>query len=468
MRKAWLSFTKLAALAGGLVLALSVSSAHAITQGSSNTYKYDALGRLIEVIINNGGSNVTTITYTYDAAGNRTQTVTGSTTNNGPTAVADAITTAVNIPITWDPRLNDTDSQGDYLTITANSSPVHGTVVNNGNSLTYTPNSGYTGTDTFTYTISDGHLTSTATETMTVTADPAANPDTAVTTPNVTGQPLTSVSLDPRVNDSFPSGLSLTVTGVTDGAYGSASVNSAGTLVTYTPGYGYVGTDSFTYTVSDGVGGTAMGTVNVTIANPPVATNDSVQATQQVAYTFDPRANDSDPGGYTPLSVNGIGPQPANGTVTYTGTSLTYTSNATFVGKDTFTYTVKDSVGLVSQPATVTVTVIAGNAPPTAVNDSMDAQAYYTGGAGVQPSATIDPRTNDISPEGYTLSITGVTQGAKGTVTTNGTTVTYLYNTAERRSWHDTDSFTYTISDGHNPGTSTATVTVSIEVDTTQ
>jgi hypothetical protein len=93
-------------------------------------------------------------------------------------------------------------------------------------------------------------------------------------------------------------------------------------------------------------------------------------------------------------------------------------------------------------------------------------QAVYTGGAGIAPTATIDPRTNDTS-SGFPLTITGVTQGTKGTVTHTGTTVTYTYNTPKTHNFTDTDTFTYTISNGVG-GTATGTVTVSIEVDTLQ
>jgi YD repeat-containing protein len=106
---------------------------------------------------------------------------------------------------------------------------------------------------------------------------------------------------------------------------------------------------------------------------------------------------------------------------------------------------------------------------PTAVDDSALASGSWANpgsspsGLGVAPTVTIDPRSNDTSPLGYGFTVTGVTQGASGTVTFTGTSVHYTYGTHINTTWSDADSFTYTVSDGHG-GTATATVYVDIEV----
>jgi serine/threonine protein phosphatase PrpC len=89
-------------------------------------------------------------------------------------------------------------------------------------------------------------------------------------------------------------------------------------------------------------------------------------------------------------------------------------------------------------------------------------------GTKVTPAGTITP--GNSSPLGYSLTITGVTQGARGTVTYTNSTVSYTYYEsvkANAQGYSDTDSFTYTISDGHG-GTATGTVAVSIAVGTNQ
>ena len=62
------------------------------------------------------------------------------------------------------------DAEGNTLTITNVSTPAHGTAVNNAGVVTYTPSTGYVGTDTFTYTVSDGALTATGTITINVSS----------------------------------------------------------------------------------------------------------------------------------------------------------------------------------------------------------------------------------------------------------------------------------------------------------
>lgn len=189
----------------------------------------------------------------------------GEEDNNPPVAVDDNVT--VDGAVVIDVLANDSDPDGDTITIVSVTQPANGSVVNNGDSVIYTPNPGFAGTDTFTYTIqdSDGN-TSTATVTVTVEQDtppidqnnpPDAVDDRAVTNRN------TPVTIDVLANDSDPDGDDLTITAVTQGEHGSV-VNNGGD-VTYTPDQGFRGTDTFTYTISDGNGGSDTATVTVVI-----------------------------------------------------------------------------------------------------------------------------------------------------------------------------------------------------------
>src|SRR5207249_4616770 len=117
-----------------------------------------------------------------------------------------------------------------------------------------------------------------------------------------------------------------------------ATINANGTI-TYTPSAGYHGADSFTYTISDGKGGTATATVNVTINAPPVAVNDSATTQQNTAKTISVLANDNDPDG-DPLTVTGA-TAPAHGSVVVNGDgTITYTPSNGYHGVDSFTYTI--------------------------------------------------------------------------------------------------------------------------------
>ena len=152
----------------------------------------------------------------------------------------------------------------------------NGTVTFAGGSVTYTPNANFNGSDSFTYTVSDGNGgTDTATVNVTVNPvndAPVANNDSATTDED------TPVTVNVVANDTDVEGDTLTVSAVTQGANGT--VTFAGGCVTYTPNGNFNGSDSFTYTVSDGNGGTDTATVNVTV-NPvndaPVAADDSAR-----------------------------------------------------------------------------------------------------------------------------------------------------------------------------------------------
>ena len=89
--------------------------------------------------------------------------------NDPPVAVDDSATTPENTAVTIDVLNNDSDADGDTLTVDSVTQGAHGSVINNDDDVTYTPDSGFSGTDSFTYTVSDGNGgTDTATVTVTV------------------------------------------------------------------------------------------------------------------------------------------------------------------------------------------------------------------------------------------------------------------------------------------------------------
>jgi YD repeat-containing protein len=273
-----------------------------------------------------------------------------------PVPVTDTISTALNTAKTVNPLANDTDPNGDSLSVTAKTNGAHGTVtIDSATSLTYTPATGYTGGDTFTYTVSDGQG-GTAVGTVNVTVTTANQAPDAVNDTKV-AQKNTTLNFDPRTNDTDPESNSLTITSVSTPLHGSISIISSGTQLSYSPTTGYVGADSFTYTISDGMGGSDTATVSVSVNGPPVATNDSQTTALNTPVTFNPLTNDTDPDSDT-LTVTGK-TNGANGTVTFTSTSLTFTPTTGFNGVATFTYTISDGRG---GPAEGTVSVTVGTA----------------------------------------------------------------------------------------------------------
>ncbi len=260
-----------------------------------------------------------------------------------------------------------------------------------------------------------------------------------------------SLTLNPRTNDSDPDGNPLTLFSVGNGVYGTAALSGGNTTVTYSSTYKRNATDKVVYTITDGQGMDASGEVTVTLANlDPVAVNDVASTAKNTfVFSFDPRVNDSDPGGdaFTITSKS----TPSHGVLTIVngGTLLAYTPTANYTGPDSFTYTVTDVDGGTAT-ATVNVTVTHGTLPPVAVNDSRTTLT--------NTAFTTDPRTNDSDDSG-TITITAKTNGTKGTVVINGgTSVTYTPNTGQTGA----DSFTYTITDLDGM-TATATVNVTIQ-----
>lgn len=316
-------------------------------------YQYDALGRVVSVAYPNGQQ----ITYTYDAAGNRTQTVTAATTGNrAPDAVDDDKSWLDGIgTLTFDPRTNDTDPEANAITVVGAGAAQWGTSSYTGTSLSYVaPNAHIVEKDSFNYTIQD---TAGGRDTAVVTVDLGNLPPIA-TTDAISVSPNTPKVFDPRTNDTDPGGDAFSITGVGTPAHGTATFTA--TSVTYSPTPGYIGADTFTYTITDEDGGAATGTVNATISganNPPVANNDTY-----VSYVGgggsgykNVCANDSDPDN-DPLTIISI-TQPSRGSANYVGCTVNYTVSGTTAGTTSFTYTISDGRGGTAT-ATVNVTII--------------------------------------------------------------------------------------------------------------
>jgi len=290
-----------------------------------------------------------------------TVNVTVNTINDEPDAVDDATTinedsgaNSINV------LGNDTDADADTLTVSGVTQGVHGSVTNNGSSVSYTPNANFFGTDSFTYTVSDGNGgTDSATVTMTVNNVQDA-PD-AVDDSTTIAEDSGANAIDVRVNDSDIDGDTVTVTAVTQGTHGSVTITGGGTGVSYTPAPNFFGTDSFTYTVSDGNGGTDTATVNVTITNvndAPVANDDSY-ATNSNATLNVPApgvlGNDSDIDG--PSLSSQLVANVSHGTLALQGDgSFTYSPSLDFEGTDSFTYHCYDGAAY-SNVVTVTITI---------------------------------------------------------------------------------------------------------------
>jgi hypothetical protein len=156
-----------------------------------------------------------------------------------------------------------TDVDGDALTYSIVTPPTQGTLSGSGANRTYTPNADYYGPDSFTFKANDGTADSN-TVTVSIVVRPVNDAPTAANDSARTAKDK-AITIDVVANsDQDVDGDPLTVRLVTQGSKGSVIITGAHT-VRYTPQRGYVGNDSFTYTIDDDKGGTARATVSVSV-----------------------------------------------------------------------------------------------------------------------------------------------------------------------------------------------------------
>ena len=181
---------------------------------------------------------------------------------------------------------------------------------------------------------------------------PVANNDSGlIVTENITRSIPASVLL---ANDTDPNGLPLSITGVSNPSNGTATYNSSTQTISFVPTTGYLGPAGFTYTISDGQGGTASANVALSVVTPlpPVANNDSgfvdITNTALSIPASALLANDTDPNGL-PLSITGVS-NPSDGTATYNSSTQTisFVPTANYTGPAGFTYTISDGQGAAS------------------------------------------------------------------------------------------------------------------------
>ncbi|MDF0599064.1 Ig-like domain-containing protein, partial [Psychromarinibacter halotolerans] len=306
----------------------------------------------------NGGTDTATVSLTVNAV------------NDDPVATDDSYALNEDVfsgaNVAGGVLANDTDADGDPLTVSLVSGTSNGTLsLNPDGSFTYNPDADFNGTDSFTYLVDDGNGgADTATVTLTVNPvndDPVATDDSYALNEDVfSGANLAGGVL---ANDTDADGDPLTVSLVSGTSNGTLNLNPDGSF-TYNPDADFNGTDSFTYLVDDGNGGTDTATVTLTV-NPvddaPVAVDDSFTTGFETALTITVPGvldNDFDVDG-DPLSIASF-LQPENGAVVLRPDgSFTYTPDAGFSGTDSFEYSLDDGQG-----GAVTATVNVEVSPP--------------------------------------------------------------------------------------------------------
>jgi regulation of enolase protein 1 (concanavalin A-like superfamily) len=216
-----------------------------------------------------GFAGVDTFTYTVSDGGfDDTAAVRIGVDNTAPVAGDDSGVTDEDTALVIDALANDGDPDGDVFGVVATSDPANGSVtINPDGTLTYVPDANFNGADSFTYTLGDGVASTVATVDVAVTSipdAPIALDDSLSTAPDT---PLTiDFAGDLLANDSDGDGDPLFLDSLGVPSNGTLVDNGDGTFL-YMPNSGFVGTDSFTYTINDGTGRTATAAATIVVAD---------------------------------------------------------------------------------------------------------------------------------------------------------------------------------------------------------
>ena len=357
---------------------------------------------------------------------------------------------------------NDSSGFSPTASITLASDPVNGTVILNADgSFTYQPDPDFFGLDEFEYFLTTDLLQSNRArvviEVSSVTDAPVAVDD------EFFGQEDTPAVIDVLANDRDPDGslVRSSVNVVTDPQHGSTTVSSNG-IVTYVPEPDFFGTDTFEYTVMDSDGATSrLATVTVFVEgrnDPPIANDDQLFVRRGSFVEADLLVNDVDIDGTLDPGSIVITLSPKSGVITFTENgTIVFSPDPTFIGVDTFRYTVQDDGESTSNQAVVMVTVSVDNTPPVAVDDSATTPRSET--------VQVDLVANDFDPDGSIVpgSIMLVESPQNGDVTFGlDGTATYV----PRADFVGQDEFRYTVRDEFNDVSNVATVRITVQ-DTT-
>jgi VCBS repeat-containing protein len=338
---------------------------------------------------------------------------------------------------------NDADIDSETLTAELVDDVSNGklTLVPDG-TFEYLPEPNFNGVDSFTYRASDGKLRSELAK-VTITVNPINDPPTTEADQySIAEDGNLTVAAEEGVlaNDLDLEGDAFKALVETGPANGILLLSADGSF-TYTPNVDYFGVDKFTYRAHD-PDASEPTTVSIEVTpmnDAPVATNDTVTVTEDIAIVVNVLANDQDVDGDELVAK--LVDAPSNGTVTINGDgTFTYLPSLNFTGVDAFTYQVSDGE-LESGMATVTLDVTPVNDAPLAAAD-----IYFLAGTLTVGGATgLLANDTDVDSVASSLTVQLVSPPAHGVLTLNPDgSFTYTQGI----SFTDSDTFSYRTSDG--------------------
>lgn len=318
---------------------------------------------------NTNVNGIDTFTYvvndSVNTSGTATVTITVSPVNDAPVALADNAVTNEDTPVVISVLTNDSDVDGNTLSVSTVRGASHGTTTITGNTVRYVPAGNYYGNDTFTYDISDGLLIASASVNIVV-----ASVNDAPVAQNMSLTTSEDTVLSGKLNASDPENNSLRYTLISLPTLGTAAVDPSTGSFAYTPKANVNGVDSFSFKVNDGQLDSNIATASITI-NPANETPMAAAGPDQTVLEGDlvqlDGSNSSDPDGnissYQWLQIDGpavVLSDPNSIKPSFESLDLK-SGNASL----TFKLTVTDQAGLSSQDTSI-INITWVNEPPVA------------------------------------------------------------------------------------------------------
>jgi hypothetical protein len=406
----------------------------------------------------NGGAATTTVVVNLAAV------------NDAPDVVNDTLSATEDTPLAWtqaDLLANDSDVDNPHtaLSIVGVSNATHGSVSLNGDgSISFNPELDFFGVATFNYTVGDGaggFSVGTATVNIAPVNDAPVAVGERLTLKEDEVATLSVASLLANDHDADNPDAQLRIQSVGNASHGSVSLVTTNgiTSVVFTPELNYNGAASFTYTVSDGVGGTATANVSLDftpVNDAPVVNNELYVGKRNVSYSLSAAAllaNDTDvetPNGLTLVSLGNA----QHGTVNLLNGNVVFIPEAGYSGKGSFDYVVRDADGGEST-ATTQIDFSHVNINPTAVDDIFSGFEDVPFSLSQAQLLVNDSDSDNPSSSLRVTSLGGATHGAVD-FDAHGNVVF-----APDANFNGQASFTYQVSDGDG-GSTWATASVSV------
>jgi hypothetical protein len=387
-----------------------------------------------------------TDTFTYrvsdsSASSTASVSVTVNPVNDSPVASDDSFITNENANGVIQILVNDYDPEGDPLTPVILNQPASGSaVIQADGSVLYTPQPGYSGSDYFTYSVTDseGKYDSAS---VSVVISPLAVAFSAVTDSLVVSED-SQVTLNLLSNDQNPENLALTMALQSLPLHGQAQLSQDG-LLTYIPNADFYGNENLTYSLTDGEGNTSIASVSIEVSpvnDPPVALGEAASTAEDEPVTIELLLNDSDIDN-DPLSAS-LRSAPKHGTVTILPPGrAVFTPDKNFFGNDSFTYDVSD--GSNRAAAEVQISVSPVNDPPDSMDDSISGR--------IGESVEINVLSNDSDPEGDAISVYLKRAPEHGTVNIQASGKAVYTPSGD---FSGSDTFAYRAEDSHGASSS--------------